>query len=434
MSAVLEDYSPFQIGTSGRIGGRSFTLIGRIQLRYEAGMWNEWYAMFDDGTVGWLGDSSGMYTFTFERDIPQDQIPPFAALAIGKSMRFEDRSFLVSEIRTGECVAGQGELPFKVGQGYEIEVADFRFDSQFLTLDYSDEKTRAYLGQAVTIPQLECQLLRDDDQINESAAKFKGKVSALDCPSCGNAISFAPGVSKHLACSACHAQIDASAPKAQVVAAGQQIAAVHTTLELGAKGKINGQSHQIIGLMIRQDEEGTPWTEYLLYSAKGGFFWLIETDTDWARANVMENWPSWDRGENAYVEKIHYKKLYDYTAEVTFAIGAFNWRVNVGDTVKVTEFEQGQSKLAAEMTDKELTWSLSKPVAADQIRAWFGQEISADKQSPGADISVQKYIYWLLGLNAIPFLLGASGTWLILLLSVLALYFPASYLNKKDKS
>ena len=34
MSEVLEDYSPLQIGSSGRLAERGFTLIGRIQLQY----------------------------------------------------------------------------------------------------------------------------------------------------------------------------------------------------------------------------------------------------------------------------------------------------------------------------------------------------------------------------------------------------------------
>ena len=37
MSAVLEDYSPLQLNTSGVLGGRQFTVVGRIQLRYSAG-------------------------------------------------------------------------------------------------------------------------------------------------------------------------------------------------------------------------------------------------------------------------------------------------------------------------------------------------------------------------------------------------------------
>jgi hypothetical protein len=36
MSAVLEDYSPIQIGTAGSYGGRAFTVVGRIQLRWRA--------------------------------------------------------------------------------------------------------------------------------------------------------------------------------------------------------------------------------------------------------------------------------------------------------------------------------------------------------------------------------------------------------------
>src|ERR1043165_6717676 len=57
MSEVLEDYSPIQINTSGVFQDRAFTVVGRIQLRYDAGFWNEWYVFFDDGTNGWLSDA-----------------------------------------------------------------------------------------------------------------------------------------------------------------------------------------------------------------------------------------------------------------------------------------------------------------------------------------------------------------------------------------
>src|SRR5438132_66028 len=76
MSAVLEDYSPIQIGTSGVIGGRAFNVVGRIQLKYSAGMWNEWYLLFDDASTAWLGDSSGMYVITAERKV-EGEMPAF---------------------------------------------------------------------------------------------------------------------------------------------------------------------------------------------------------------------------------------------------------------------------------------------------------------------------------------------------------------------
>ncbi|MEO7497576.1 MAG: DUF4178 domain-containing protein, partial [Massilia sp.] len=43
MSAVLEDFSPIQINTAGVFAARPFTVVGRIQLRYADGMWNEWF-------------------------------------------------------------------------------------------------------------------------------------------------------------------------------------------------------------------------------------------------------------------------------------------------------------------------------------------------------------------------------------------------------
>src|SRR5450830_1680789 len=110
MSAVLEDFTRLQIGTSGSAYGRPFTVVGRSQLKYAAGMWNEWYLLFDDGGTGWLGDSSGLYTLTTE--IPASgALPPFAELSPGRQYAINGERFMVAEVRTAACVGGQGELP-----------------------------------------------------------------------------------------------------------------------------------------------------------------------------------------------------------------------------------------------------------------------------------------------------------------------------------
>ena len=64
LATVLDDASPIQIGTAGRYGKRAFTVLGRIQMTYDAGAWSEWYVVFDDGTFGWLSDASGQYAIT----------------------------------------------------------------------------------------------------------------------------------------------------------------------------------------------------------------------------------------------------------------------------------------------------------------------------------------------------------------------------------
>jgi hypothetical protein len=129
-------------------------------------------------------------------------------------------------------------------------------------------------------------------------------------------------------------QIDAASPKAQVLAAGERVAAVPLTLELGATAKINNQEFTIIGMMRRADDEGTQWNEYLMYGPRAGFSWWRPTKagpapTCWR----IGRWRTRRRGE-VVVDKVQFSRLYDYGAVVTYAVGAFNWRVAVGDSTR----------------------------------------------------------------------------------------------------
>lgn len=445
MSSVLEDYSPIQIGTAGVLGGRPFTVVGRIQLRYSAGMWNEWFLFFDDGKTSWLGDSSGMYTITAEYQ-GEAQLPSFEELTPGRTYPINGAPYLAAEIRVADCVGGQGELPFKVGDGYQARVADFRRGAEFITLDYSDSpRPVVYTGLAVTLDSLQCQLLRDDDTIQRAAGRYRGKLDALDCPSCGSPIKYLPGVTANLVCPSCATQIDAASPEAQVVAAGERVAAVPLTLELGATAKINNQEFTIIGMMRRADDEGTQWNEYLMYGPRSGFSWLVETDEGWSGANVLAEWPlAYTPGApTVLVDKVQFSRLYDYGSVVTYAVGAFNWRVAVGDRTQVEEFEAGQLRLASETTEHEMTWSRSSPVSADQLALWFGPSFKGRVKSPSKSKpfannryrNAAKYIIWfMLALNAIPLLSNFSETWFLSAVGALAIYLPAIFLDNNDKA
>lgn len=440
ISAVLEDFSPIQIGTAGLFGGRGFTVVGRIQLRYGQGTWNEWYLLFDDGSGAWLGDSSGQFTLTTAREMAPP-LPDFHEIVPGQSCQIGAEHYIAAEKREAECIGGEGELPFRVGDGWSIRVADFRKGSAFLTLDYTDgAKPVVYSGNAVQLPELRCQLLRDDEQIKASAGRYRARLDTLDCPSCGSAIKYIPGMATKLVCPGCATALDASGPEATVLAAGESVKRVFNTLELGASGNIAGSVHTVIGAMVRTDDEGTEWTEYLVYSPRTGFFWLVETDEGWSRATVLPTWPETGSpaANSLRLESQTYTRLYDYTATVRHAAGAFNWRVSVGEQVKVSEFESGQTRLAAELTESELTWSRSTPVAFDQIKAWFGADVHGAgpakvAAAPSSLLSTQmKFVWWILGLNLIPILFDFSDTFVITGAALIALFYPASYFQNGE--
>lgn len=435
MSSVLEDYSPIQIGTSGSFAQRQFTVIGRIQLRYADGMWNEWYILFDDGETGWLGDFSGQYSITLPRELTE--LPPlFESVERGRRYLLGGQSMLAADKRSATCVGGQGELPFAVGQGWSARVADFRKGASFLTLDYSDgHEPLAFQGHAVELADLKCQLLRDDDAVLASAGRYRGKLSTLECTACGTAIQYLPGLTTTLVCPSCATQLDASGPKAEVLASAERIERRLPTLALGAKARVVGQDYTVIGAMERTDGSYT-WTEYLVYTGRAGFFWLVETDEGWFRAQVESRWPEWsiDHPDTLTLDGASFERDEEYVARVTWAAGAFNWRVKAGDEVRVIEYTRGQQSIAAELAPEELTFSRSQPIAFDQLRAWFGKSLGAapltsnvtearddGERRPG------RFLMWLFGLNVIPLALNFSGTFIILLIATALLYMPVIF-------
>jgi Domain of unknown function (DUF4178) len=433
MSDILEDYSPLQIGTSGQFQQRSFTLVGRIQLQYSDGFWNEWYALFDDGSDGWLSDASGQFTMTFLQPSPAG-LPLFDKLAPGRLLTLSGHAYTTSDVRTARCTAGQGELPFKVGAGWEARVADFRADAGFVSLDYSEpDHLRLYVGQGVELSALKPQLLRDASTIADTAGRFRGKVSALSCPQCGAPVKCAVGITVHIVCPSCHSEVDTAGATATVLAAGAAVEAVHFTLALGSEVTMNAVRYTILGAMRRREtDDSSSWSEYFLYSPGKKFLWLIEADT-WQQAEVLDRWPVWDGAGRATVEGRSFSKVSEYGAQVTFAAGSFNWRVSVGDVVRVTEFSAGPLRLAAEVTDQEFTWSRSTALSLDQIRAWFGANVQAQtKPHPTYTATAKQIIVLLLLVNSVPLLFATGACLAYSLMAAAAIYLPAIFLDRLD--
>jgi hypothetical protein len=377
IAPVFEDYSPLQIGVSGIWGKIGFTLVGRLQLKYGAGYWNEWRALLDDGTDAWLSDASGQYVMTSPRPAPST-MPGFADLKPGFGCTFAGNRYIAADVREARCVAGEGELPFKVGEGWVLKAADFRWRDRFLTLDYSESETPVvYAGRSVTLDELKCQLLRSPDDIKDSAGRYRGAAVPLSCPGCGSGIEYRTGLATHVVCASCHAEVDCAGEKAEVLAKHDAIEQVATTLKPGEEAKIGNTRWTIIGLACHTETdsgESSTWTEYLLFNGKQGLMWLVEAADGWKRVRVLDNWPEVSGDTMRYMGDV-YKKLYDYGGEVTYAAGNFNWQVQVGDRVSITDYGHDDKRLSMEKSDTEVTWSHAQPVAASEVMKWFGHKV-----------------------------------------------------------
>ena len=378
MADVLEDYSPICLGAGGTYNRKRFQVIGRIQLRYEDGFWNEWYLWFDDGSDGWLSDASGQYAVTHRRAAKSRlTFPSFDRIKPGSEFNLDGQRFIASDVRTCQATSAQGELPFVLGDGWTARVADFRSASAFLTLDYSDGDTpELYIGRAFDLSHMQAASLRTEAQIEEATGRFSGKIQALDCPNCGAPISFVAAMATQVVCPSCMAIIDCAEDTAQIIEKQRKLKAIKTTLALGERANINGAHYTLIGLLKCEDpdpEEPSDWVEYLLFHPQQGFLWLVESADGWEHVAVCDNWPARAKKGGVDWGGKTYHKLYDYTSRVILALGAFNWRVKVGDSTQITDYQSGNSKLTREISASELGWSASSPLKPAMLAQWFGR-------------------------------------------------------------
>jgi hypothetical protein len=155
--------SPIQLGTEGRVGTRSFGVVGRIVYEYARGGWNEWHLVFNDGASGWLSDAQLQYAVSFLATTAQ-ALPTAAELRPGARYRLDDSPFEVATLTRARYRGVQGELPFEYWDKDEVLFADLASsDGRFATIDYSEATPLLFLGEYVDFDALRLTSLRQFD-------------------------------------------------------------------------------------------------------------------------------------------------------------------------------------------------------------------------------------------------------------------------------
>ncbi|TRZ94213.1 MAG: DUF4178 domain-containing protein, partial [Rhodocyclaceae bacterium] len=280
---LIEDASPIRIGTEGQYHGVHFAVIGRIQLRYEAGVWNEWHVLFDDMRGGWLSDAGGEYLISFLTP-PGAPLPEFAKLMPNDELRLADRDFVVSDLEKAMCISGQGELPFAFGAGYPAQLADLRTTDEsaaaFASIDYSETPPLFFVGESLPFAAFRFANLRAD----QAAGKPAGAVKALQCPKCGSAITLHDKAIQSVACPSCLTILEPANENLRILQKAEAATRIEPLIPLGSTGRFVGQDWTVIGFqqrIIRADGVDYHWQEYLLHHPEQGFRWLVESDGHW---------------------------------------------------------------------------------------------------------------------------------------------------------
>lgn len=371
MAELQDDPSLIQIGTEGVYRGIHFGVIGRIQMRYEAGLWNEWHLMFDDMRTGWLGEAAGEFNVSFEQKVELAP-PPFEAIKVDDKIDIGGRYFSVTNLESATCIAGQGELPFSVGPGYAAPVVDLALEGEFATIDYSDVEeglTRVFVGKRVPVRDLKLTNLRDP-KAAPGALSPTAKAEAFNCPSCAAPFTLSSGKIQTYGCASCGAVLDTTERKVQLVQQAQEAMSYPLRIPLGAKGKLDSIEWELIGHVRRASSGGFSWSEYLLFNPTEGYAWLSESDGHWSFLRNAGK-PYKVIGLSAYYNGAEHEHFAHYTSEVQHVLGEFYWRIRAGDKADVDDYIAPPQIASREKTAREVSWTAGRYLPVEELTRAF---------------------------------------------------------------
>jgi Domain of unknown function (DUF4178) len=372
MAELKLDGSPIQLGVEGRYLDVHFVVIGRIQLRFEQGIWNEWHLLFDDGRSGWLGEAQGTYAVSFLAK-NSAAFPEFSALAPGEKVELRGQGFQVQNRESARCIGGEGELPFQVGAGYDAPVVDLLGpNDSFATIDYSEEEPLLFIGEYMEFDDLHFSNLRQFDGWSKQAPP---KVKTFRCLQCGAAVTLRGLLqTTSVVCSSCGAIIDVSDENLKIISTFVSKAKVEPAIPLGSRGTFHDGVFEVIGFMRRViNVEGTDyrWREYLLFNPFKGFRWLSEYNGHWSYIKTIPRRPQVLRDGSVKLEGTHFQHFQSAQAKVDYVIGEFYWRIQAGETCLVQDFVAPPNILSMEKTENEITCALGEYIEPGELAGAF---------------------------------------------------------------
>ena len=383
VAEIVDSQSPLKLGLRGTFNNSKFELTGRAQLKHElGGSWDEWYATFSNGWVGWLAEAQGRFYMTFYQPLPPGAaLPSFNSLQLGHPVSVipAEAPLIVQEKGHGTYASAEGEIPYKLEPNEQFAYADLAGKGDaFATIDYSMDPPWVFAGKQVTLDEIGLAAARPVERESRRVS-----AAAMGCPNCGGPLELtAPDKAERVTCPNCNSLLDVDHGNLKFFRSlTPPPDQPEFVAPIGAEGVFaGGVKFKIIGAMVRSVTiEGTKyfWHEYLLYNPTIGFRWLVHSDNHWNfvepvnPADVVQA-STIGAGTTVSYNGRTFKIFQDAPATVEYVKGEFYWRVEQGETVRAVDYVSPPLMLSQEISANEINWSVGTYMSNYEIEKAFG--------------------------------------------------------------
>ncbi|GAB4424001.1 MAG: hypothetical protein OHK0011_04260 [Turneriella sp.] len=167
------------------------------------------------------------------------------------------------------------------------------------------------------------------------------------CPNCGGPVNLElPGKSVTIRCPKCSSILEPDHEVLRLRDKYNEQFPHRQWIPLGTEGTLNGIKFKCVGMVVRGDDDGGQWSEYLLFNPYYGYRYLVESSGHWTLIEQAPGLgfdksgrPGW-YGPTGQIKIAGRKLKYftHYRATVKNIIGEFPWQATIGETNEVTEY------------------------------------------------------------------------------------------------
>ncbi len=412
MSLLAELPSCLSVGWPAEVDGRQIEVLGRIQYKYNSGIWDEWWIQYvDDESYAWISQDEGRYMLEtpLETSINSelfDQVDP------GEPVTLAGHNFFVQEVGEAVMVGMQGQLPFNVDPDEIMRFIDLTDNKRKLTIElFADGSQEVFFGQYLNKNKLRSY---EDGEVEATSplVKLYGppdfqnpehpiisasegvQLQTVACPSCGGSVDVdsQDGIAM-VTCGYCGSGLDVTVPGTANLLYRAQKTEIKIPIPLGATGTLMGETYRVAGrVRYVQVDEGVKyyWTScQLINLGKGENAFLEYENGHWClftplqKSAVQKNPKYLNRGGSFSHFGQSYKVFENDKCTIDCIDGELTWVARVGDFLRFMDAVRPPQMLSAEWNNQEIEWSMGRYLKREQVIDAFQLDASKVPNSTG---------------------------------------------------